>query len=159
MKINLVTVGDLSTDYLQVGVAEFKKRLNRYLDLNVITVAAERLGNNLSQAAKKQIKEEEAERIIKQLDSRSYSIALDNEGKHMTSKGLAKSIGNLQVRGYSEIDFIIGGTLGLHQKVRDEADYVLTLSNMTFTHEMVQLILLEQIYRAFKIINGETYHR
>lgn len=159
MKINVIAVGKLKTDYIQAGVAEFAKRLSRYVDLKVIEVKAERIGSNLSQAQKEQIKEKEAERIEEKLNNNAYTMALDSQGKHMTSPGFAKSIGNLQVQGYSEIDFIIGGTLGLHKSVKEKVDYILSFSNMTFTHEMIRLFLLEQVYRAFKIMRGEEYHR
>ncbi|MBM7622853.1 23S rRNA (pseudouridine(1915)-N(3))-methyltransferase RlmH [Sporohalobacter salinus] len=159
MQVNLITVGSLKTDYIQRGSDEFRKRLSRYSDLDIIEVKAEKLGSNLSEGQKDKIKKQEAERIIDKMNNSAYSIALDYQGKHMTSKGLAKSISNLQVQGYSKLEFIIGGTLGLHDQIRKEADYVLALSNMTFTHEMARLILLEQIYRAFKILNGENYHR
>lgn len=159
MQVNLITIGSLKADYIQRGSDEFSKRLSRYTDLDIIEVKAEKLRSNLSDAEKDKIKKQEAERILNKMSNTAYSIALDYQGKHMTSKGLAKSINNLQLQGYSELEFIIGGTLGLHGQVKDAADHVLSLSNMTFTHEMARLILLEQIYRAFKILNGEEYHR
>jgi 23S rRNA (pseudouridine1915-N3)-methyltransferase len=159
MKINVIAVGNLKSNYIRAGVADFEKRLRRHVKLNIIEVDAEKIRSGLSEAEKEQIKEKELERIKERINNTSYSIALDAQGKHMTSKGLAKSIGNLQVQGYSEIDFIIGGTLGLHKDIKEVADYMLSLSNMTFTHEMVRLFLLEQVYRAFKIIKGEEYHR
>ena len=159
MKVNLIAVGSLKSDYLQAGVADFEKRLQNYVDLKIVEVKAKKIRKNLSQAQQEQLKKEEAEELIAKLSNSSYSIALDSQGKPMTSVGLAKSIGNLQVQGYSELDFIIGGTLGLHNLIKEEADYLLSLSHLTFTHEMVRLIILEQIYRAFKIINGEEYHR
>ncbi|SJZ49442.1 23S rRNA (pseudouridine(1915)-N(3))-methyltransferase RlmH [Selenihalanaerobacter shriftii] len=159
MKINVIALGKLKSDYIQAGAAEFIKRLSRYADLNIIELRDERIGSNLSNAEKDQIKKKEAKKIKEKVSNTSYSIALDPQGKHMTSPGLAKSIGNLQVQGYSEIDFIIGGALGLHKDINKLADYVLSFSNMTFTHEMIRLLLLEQIYRAFKIMRGEEYHR
>lgn len=159
MKINVITVGKLKTDYIQAGVNDFAKRLNKYVDLNIIEIKAEKIRSNLSQAEEEELKKKEAKRIEAKLSNTSYSIALDSRGKHMTSQGLAKSIGNLQVQGYSEIDFIIGGALGLHKQIKERVNYELSFSNMTFTHEMIRLFLLEQIYRAFKIMRGENYHR
>ena len=158
MDIRLIVVGKIKERYIKEGIGEFKKRLQRHIDLEVIEIKDERIASNLSSSEMDQIKEKEANRILDKLDNRAYTIALDPQGKAMTSKGLAKSIGNLQVQGYSSIEFIIGGALGLHQKIRDKVDYVLSFSHMTFTHQMIRLILLEQIYRAFKIIKNEPYH-
>ncbi len=158
MKIRILTVGKIKENYINEGLNNYETRLQRHCDLEVIELKDERIMKNLSSAEMDKIKLKEAERIIDRIDNRSYTIVLDPQGKPMTSKGLAKSIGNLQVQGYSSIEFIIGGALGLHQKIRDEADYVLTFSHMTFTHQMVRLILLEQVYRAFKIMKGEPYH-
>ncbi|AGB42440.1 hypothetical protein Halha_2566 [Halobacteroides halobius DSM 5150] len=158
MKLRVIAVGKIKENYIQQGINEFITRLERHTDVEVTEAKAERIKGSLSSAEMEQVKEKEADRIIKQLNNRAYTIALDPHGKPMTSKGLAKSINNLQVQGYSSIEFIIGGTLGLHSKVREEADYVLTFSHMTFTHEMIRLILLEQVYRAFKIMKGEPYH-
>jgi len=159
VKVNIIAVGKIKSDYIQRGINEFSKRLNRYTGLNIIEVSDERIGSNLSQAEKEQVKKKEAERIKDKINNSSYTIALDPNGKHMTSPGLAKSIGNLQVQGYSEIDFIIGGALGLHADIKKEANYILSISHMTFTHEMSRLIILEQIYRGFKIMRGEEYHK
>ncbi|MCK8816683.1 23S rRNA (pseudouridine(1915)-N(3))-methyltransferase RlmH [Natroniella sulfidigena] len=158
MKIRIITVGKVKENYINQGIDQFCKRLQGYTKLDILEVKDEKIGNNLSSAEVKQIKEEEAEKIMTKLDDRAYTIALDPQGKPMTSEGLAKSIGNLQVQGYSTIEFIIGGALGLAQKIRNIADYVLTFSHMTFTHQMIRLILLEQVYRAFKILRNEPYH-
>ncbi|MCK8828315.1 23S rRNA (pseudouridine(1915)-N(3))-methyltransferase RlmH [Natroniella acetigena] len=158
MKIRIIAVGKIKQDYIKRGIDEFCKRLQRYSKVDILEVKDEKIGNNLSLSEMDQIKEKEAEKIIDKLDDRAYTIALDPQGKPMTSEGLAKSIGNLQVKGYSTIEFIIGGALGLHQKIRDTADYVLTFSHMTFTHQMIRLFLLEQVYRGFKILNDEPYH-
>ncbi len=158
MNIRVIAVGKIKENYIKQGINEFVKRLQRHVNLKVIEVNDERIAGNLSSTEMTQVKESEADRIISKLDNRSYTIALDPQGKAMTSEGLAKSIGNLQVQGYSSIEFIIGGALGLHQKVRDKADYVLSFSYMTFTHQMIRLILLEQVYRAFKIMKNEPYH-
>ncbi|GAB6099598.1 23S rRNA (pseudouridine(1915)-N(3))-methyltransferase RlmH [Halanaerocella petrolearia] len=158
MKSRIIAVGKIKENYVQQGIDDFKTRLQRHSDLEITEVKAERIKGNLSSSEMEQIKEKEADKIIKEINNRAYTIALDPHGKPMSSEGLAKSISNLQVQGYSSIEFIIGGTLGLHNKIREEADYVLTFSHMTFTHEMIRLILLEQLYRAFKIMKGEPYH-
>ncbi|MFW6287190.1 MAG: 23S rRNA (pseudouridine(1915)-N(3))-methyltransferase RlmH [bacterium] len=158
MEINILAVGKVKESYLQAGIDEFTKRLQPYTKINVVEVNDERIPSNPSKADIKGVKDREGERIIDALAERTYVIALDVKGKPMTSEGLARSINNLQVRGYSSITFIIGGALGLGQAVLDRADYRLSMSHMTFTHQMARLILVEQVYRAFKINRGEPYH-
>lgn len=158
MNIRVIALGKIKENYINQGINEFVKRLQRHVSLEVIELKDEKIGGNLSSSEMTQIKEVEADKILDKLDNRAYTIALDPKGKPMTSEGLAKSISNLQLQGYSTIEFVIGGALGLHQKVRDNADYVLSFSHMTFTHQMIRLILLEQIYRAFKIMKNEPYH-
>ncbi|MFW6035438.1 MAG: 23S rRNA (pseudouridine(1915)-N(3))-methyltransferase RlmH [Halothermotrichaceae bacterium] len=158
MKTNIITVGSIKKDYLQLGINDFVKRLQPYAEVNIIELSDERISGNLSRAEKIQIIDKEGERILNHVSNTTYIIALDVKGKPMTSRGLAKSIQNLQVQGYSSITFIIGGALGISDKVLKQANYNLSLSHMTFTHQMVRLILIEQVYRAFKIIRGEPYH-
>lgn len=158
MEINIISVGKLKERYLQEGIDEFIKRLRPYTRVNIIEIADERIPANPSAKEQEAIKEREGERILNSLTERSYVIALDVKGKPMTSEGLARSIKNLQVSGYSSISFIIGGALGLGKEVLKRAEFRLSLSHMTFTHQMVRLILLEQVYRSFRIIRGEPYH-
>jgi len=158
MEINIIAVGKIKENYLHEGINEFIKRLQPYTRVNITEVSDERIPNNPSEAEVKQIKEREGERILGSLTGDTYLIALDVKGKPITSPGLAKSIQNLQLKGHSSISFIIGGALGLSPTVVKKADYCLSLSHMTFTHQMARLILIEQIYRAFKIIRGEPYH-
>ena len=158
MTINIVAVGKIKEDYINRGIAEFSKRLSKYCNLNMIEVSHENIPKNSSGQAD-MVKSKEGKRILAKIPDNSYKIVLDVKGKPMTSNGLASSIQNLQVQGWSDITFIIGGSLGLSEKVINEADYQLSLSHMTFTHQMIRLILLEQVYRAFKIISGEPYHK
>lgn len=158
MEINIISVGKLKERYLQEGIDEFIKRLRPYSRIRIIELTDERIAANPSPKEQEAIKNKEGERILNSLEERSYVIALDVKGKPMSSEGLARSIQNLQVQGYSSISFIIGGALGLSKEVLRRADYRLSLSHMTFTHQMVRLILIEQIYRAFRIIRGEPYH-
>jgi len=158
MKVRVIAVGKIKESYINQGIDEFVKRLQRHTSLEVIEVKDEKISGNLSSSEMNQIKEAEGEKIIEKIDNRSYTIALDPQGKPMSSEGLAKSISNLQLQGYSSIEFIIGGALGLHENVRKSADYILSFSHMTFTHQMARLILLEQVYRAFKIMKNEPYH-
>lgn len=158
MNINIITVGSLKSSFLEPGIEEFKKRLGRYCDLKIIEVNDETVPKNPSAKEVEALQALEGERIIKKVPERSYVFALDVKGKPMTSTGFAKSLNNLQLRGYSSFSFIIGGATGLSDFVLQQADYKFSLSHMTFTHQMIRLILLEQIYRAFKINNNEPYH-
>src|SRR6056297_723423 len=158
MEMNLLVTGAVKENYLIDGINIYLNRIKHYSKINIIEIEDEKIDKNLSKANKKQLIAREGKRIISQLAEHTYIIALDIKGKPMTSKGLARSIQNLQVQGYSSISFIIGGALGLNEEVLDKADHRLSLSYMTFTHQMVRLILLEQIDRAFKIIRGEPYH-
>jgi len=158
VKVEIIAVGKMKKSYLKQGISEFKKKLNKHVKFKITEVSAKRISNNLSQAEQNKIKEKEANSLIAKLDDRAYNLALDPTGKPMTSKGLAKSINNLKLRGYSKFQFIIGGALGLHDNLIKATDYKLSLSTMTFTHQMVRLIMMEQIYRAVKINKGEPYH-
>lgn len=158
MDINIITVGSLKSSFLEPGIEEFKKRLSRYCSLNIIEIKDETVPKNPSDKDIEALQSLEGERIIKNIPERSYVFALDVKGKPMTSTGFAKSLHNLQVRGYSSFSFVIGGAAGLSDFVLQQADYRFSLSHLTFTHQMIRLILLEQIYRAFKINNNEPYH-
>jgi len=158
MKINIITVGKLKSSFLEPAVNEYKKRLSRFCSLNIIEVEAENLPKNPSKKDINNLQKIEGERIAEKIPERSYVFALDVKGKPMRSKGFAKSIRNLQLMSYSSLTFIIGGATGLSDFILKEADYRISLSHMTFTHQMIRLILLEQIYRAFKINNNEPYH-
>lgn len=158
MEINIITVGSLKSAFLEPGINEFKKRLQNYCKLNFFEVAAEKIPKNPSPKDLELIRENEAEQIRDYLSARSYSFALDIKGKPMTSTGFARSLSNLQLRGYSSFNFIIGGATGLSSGLLAQVDYRISFSHMTFTHQMIRLILLEQVYRAFKINNNEPYH-
>lgn len=158
MEINILAVGKVKEAYLREGIEEFVKRLQPYTRLNITELADEKIPSNPGKAEKEGIKQREGARILGSLPERTYVIALDLKGKPLSSEGLAQSIENLQIRGHSSISFIIGGALGLSKELLERADFRLSLSHMTFTHQMARLILLEQIYRAFKIMKGEPYH-
>ena len=159
MEINVVAVGKIREDYIVQGIKEYSQRLSSFCNLNILEVKAANISGNSGGGAGDKVREKEGERLLDKLPPRGYNIALDASGKPMTSEGLAKSIENLQVQGHSKINFMIGGSLGLSSEVLERADYKLSLSRMTFTHQMIRLILLEQLYRAFKIKSGEPYHK
>ncbi|MFW6007308.1 MAG: 23S rRNA (pseudouridine(1915)-N(3))-methyltransferase RlmH [Halanaerobiales bacterium] len=160
MKINIITVGKIKENYIKTGMENYIKRMKRFCDINIYEVKSEKAkGSNLTGAQIEKVKKKESERVYDKVPENDYIIALSVKGKPMTSEGLAQSIQNLQVQGNSNISFLVGGPMGLSDEILEKADYTLSLSHMTFTHQMIRLILLEQLYRAFKIINGEPYHK
>ena len=155
MKITLVTVGKIKEKYLEQAIAEYSKRLARYCKLEILQVADEKTPEGASAAVEEQIKEKEGERILSQVRDGSFVIALAIEGKMMSSEELAQKMDRLAVEGTSPITFIIGGSLGLSRKVLERADFLLSFSKMTFPHQLMRVILLEQIYRSYRIITGQ----
>lgn len=159
MNINIVCIGKLKEKYWTDAIAEYSKRLGRYCRLDIIELKEERLPENASPADEENVKNAEGRSILKALSADSYVIALDVAGKQLSSEQLAKKLDGLAVDGQSTIDLIIGGSLGLSEEVRSRADFRLSFSPMTFPHQMMRVILLEQIYRSFKIIRREPYHK
>ncbi len=159
MKITIIGPGKLKEKYLKDGIAEFTKRLTSYTKLEIIEVSDEKCPENLSPADMSIVKKKEGEKIISKLSPSSFIITLELEGKQLTSEELSKKIEDITVRGYSHITFIIGGSLGLHSDVRAKSHFKLCFSKMTFPHQMMKLILIEQIYRSFRILKNEPYHK
>lgn len=159
MRINIVCVGKIKEKYLKLGIDEFKKRLSKYCKLEIIELEDETAPENLSDKEMLIIKEKEGKKILSKIKDNSYVIALAIDGKNLSSEELAQTINKLGVRGVSNITFVIGGSLGLSDEVLSRADYKLSFSKMTFPHQLMRLILLEQVYRAYRINNGEPYHK
>ena len=159
MKITVITVGKIKEKYLEDAIAEYSKRLSRYCKLEIIQVADEKTPDRASEVGETQIKDKEGERILSHIKDTAYVVALAIEGKMISSEELAELIDGLGVRGESHIQFVIGGSLGLSKKVLERADYKLSFSRMTFPHQLMRVILLEQIYRSYRIVNGEPYHK
>ena len=159
MNINIVCVGKIKEKYLKLGIDEFKKRLSKYCKLDVIELDDEKAPENLSDKEMLMIKDKEGKKILSKVKANSYVIALAIDGKNLSSEELADTMSKLAVRGSSHITFIIGGSLGLSNEVLSRADYKLSFSKMTFPHQLMRLILLEQVYRAYRINNGEPYHK
>ena len=159
MRINIVCVGNIKEKYLKLGIDEFKKRLSKYCKLEIIELEDEKAPENLSDKEMLIIKEKEGKKILSKIKDNSYVIALAIDGKNLSSEELAQTINKLGVRGVSNITFVIGGSLGLSDEVLSRADYKLSFSKMTFPHQLMRLILLEQVYRAYRINNGEPYHK
>lgn len=159
MKITLITVGKLKEKYFTMAVEEYSKRLSRYVKLNIIEVADEKTPDNASQAEEENIRRKEGERIIKSLKGDEYIITLEIEGKMLDSVELSEKINQIGVSGKGHIAFIIGGSLGLSEDVKKMADLKLSFSKMTFPHQLMRVILLEQIYRSYRILGNEPYHK
>lgn len=159
MKITIITVGKIKEKYLKDAIAEYQKRLSKYCKLEIIEVADEKTPDNASEAAETAIRTKEAGRILKYVKEDAYVITLEIEGKQLTSEQLADKIENLGIQSVSHIIFIIGGSIGLGNEVLKKSDFALSFSKMTFPHQLMRVILLEQIYRSYRIINGEPYHK
>ncbi|PAE18832.1 23S rRNA (pseudouridine(1915)-N(3))-methyltransferase RlmH [Bacillus sp. 7504-2] len=159
MNISIITVGKLKEKYLKQGIDEYLKRMSAYAKVEIIEVADEKAPEILSESEMLQVKEKEGERILAKLHPDTYVIALAIEGKQKSSEELADTLDKLATYGKSKIAFVIGGSLGLSQQVLQRSDEKLSFSKMTFPHQLMRLVLVEQIYRAFRINRGEPYHK
>ena len=159
MKITVIAVGKIKEKFYTDAIAEYSKRLSRYCRLEIIQVADEKTPDGASEAQERQIKEKEGSRILAQIKDGAYVIALAVQGIMLSSEQLAGKLNRLGVDGQSQIVLIIGGSLGLSDEVLKRADYHLSFSPMTFPHQLMRAILLEQIYRSYRIISGEPYHK
>ena len=159
MNITLITVGKIKEKYFRDAIAEYAKRLSRYCKLEIVEVADEKTPDKASAVMEEQIKQKEAERILKNVRDDAYCIALAIEGKKTDSVAMAKHIEQLGLIGKSNLVFIIGGSLGLHRSVLQRADEKLSFSDMTFPHQLMRVIFLEQLYRSFTILNNIAYHK
>ena len=159
MKITLITVGKIKEKYLEAAISEYAKRLSRYCRLEIVQVADEKTPDGAGEALEIQIKEKEGERILAHVKEGAYVVALAIDGKQLSSEELADFMEERGVRGESHIQFVIGGSLGLSDAVLRRSDYRLSFSRMTFPHQLMRVILLEQVYRGYRIINGEPYHK
>lgn len=159
MNIKIIAVGKLKEKYLADGVKEFLKRLGPYAKIEVIEVADEKAPDNLTPTGVEAVKAREAERIKRYLKPEAFKVALAIEGEQLSSPDLAALFASRALAGKSDVTFIIGGSLGLHRSVLDTADMIISFGPMTFPHQLMRLILAEQIYRAYKINRGEPYHK
>lgn len=159
MKITIYTVGKIKEKYFTDAIAEYAKRLSRYCKLEIVEVPDEKTPDGASEALELQIKEKEGEKLLKAIKDDVYLIALAIDGKMYDSVELSERIEKLGVQGKSHIGFVIGGSLGLADAVMKRADGTISFSKMTFPHQLMRVILLEQIYRSYRIINGEPYHK
>ena len=159
MTIRIICVGKMKEAYLKDAQKEYLKRLSRFCKAEVIEVDEEKASESLSPAQEEKIRQKEAERIMKAVGKNSTIIALALEGKEMDSVEFSEEIHSLMLSGKSDLAFIIGSSTGLDQSILKNADFKFSMSKLTFPHQLARIILLEQIYRAFKILNNETYHK
>lgn len=159
MKITIITVGKIKEKYLRDAIAEYTKRLSKYCKLEILEVADEKTPEGASEVVEDTIRSKEADRILKYVKDDAFVITLEIGGKMLSSEELADKIDKLGIQGTSHITFVIGGSIGLGKEVLARSDYALSFSRMTFPHQLMRVILLEQIYRSYRIINGEPYHK
>ena len=159
MKITILCVGKVKEKFYRDAIGEYQKRLSRYCKLKIVEVTDEKTPDGASETVENQIKEKEGNRILSKIREEDYVIALVIDGKMQDSVELSKNIQQLGVRGKSSIVFVIGGSLGLSKEVVKRSDEKLSFSKMTFPHQLMRVILLEQVYRSYRIMNGEPYHK
>lgn len=159
MKITIISVGKIKEKFYRDAIAEYEKRLSRYCKFQIIEVADEKTPDKASTTEEILIKEKEAERILLHIKDDACLVTLEIQGKKLDSVEFSNFIGQKAVHGVSHIQFVIGGSLGIHEKISKISDFKLSFSDMTFPHQLMRVILSEQIYRAFRIISGEPYHK
>lgn len=159
MNISIICVGKLKEKYLKAAIEEYSKRLTRYCKLDIIEVPDEKTPDNASNKEEMLIKEKEGLSILKHIKDTSFVIALDLKGKMLSSEELSEFMKDSAIKGNSTLTFLIGGSLGLSKEVLNRANFSLCFSKMTFPHQLMRVILLEQIYRGYRIINNEPYHK
>ena len=159
MKITILTVGKIKEKYLSDAISEYRKRLGRYCKLEIIQVQDEKTPDSTTDVQKAQILNKEDARLLPYIKDTSHVIALAIDGKQLSSEQLSDMINGLGIKSISHIVFIIGGSLGLSENILSRADFKLSFSKMTFPHQLMRVILLEQLYRSYRIINGEPYHK
>ena len=159
MKISVITVGKIKEKYLKDAITEYSKRLSRYCKLEIIEVPDEKTPDQASEAVEEAIRAKEGERLLKYIRDDMYVITLEIGGKMLSSEQFAEKIETLGVQGKSSIAFVIGGSIGLGKEVLKRSDFALSFSKMTFPHQLMRVVLLEQVYRGYRIINGEQYDK
>lgn len=159
MKITIITVGKLKEKYLKQGIQEYLKRLTAYAKVDIVEVSDEKAPENMSEAEMMEVKQKEGQRILGNIGADTYVITLEIGGKMLSSEQLAAKMDELATYGKSKIAFVIGGSLGISEAVEKRSDLALSFSKMTFPHQLMRLVLIEQIYRGFRINRGEPYHK
>ncbi|HAE91465.1 MAG TPA: 23S rRNA (pseudouridine(1915)-N(3))-methyltransferase RlmH [Tissierella sp.] len=159
MNIRIIGVGKIKEKYIQEGIKEFTKRLSRYCSLDIVEIDDEKAPESLSEKEMDMVKNKEGDKILSKIPQSSFVIALVIEGKQLSSEDLSINMKELMINGTNDISFVIGGSLGLSKDVINRSNFKLSFSKMTFPHQLMRLILLEQIYRGWRIMRGEPYHK
>ncbi|WP_312907739.1 23S rRNA (pseudouridine(1915)-N(3))-methyltransferase RlmH [Tissierella praeacuta] len=159
MNIRIIGVGKIKEKYIQEGIKEFTKRLSRYCSLDIVEIDDEKAPESLSEKEMDMVKNKEGDKILSKIPQSSFVIALVIEGKQLSSEDLSIKMKELMINGTNDISFVIGGSLGLSKDVINRSNFKLSFSKMTFPHQLMRLILLEQIYRGWRIMRGEPYHK
>ncbi|MDX8045393.1 23S rRNA (pseudouridine(1915)-N(3))-methyltransferase RlmH [Gracilibacillus sp. S3-1-1] len=159
MNITIISVGKLKEKYLKLGIEEYTKRLRAYANINLVEVPDEKAPENLSAAQMEEVKNKEGERILAKIPADAHVITLEIKGKQLSSEQLARELDQLATHGKSKVAFVIGGSLGLSDAVMQRSNFALSFSKMTLPHQLMRLVLLEQVYRGFRINRGEPYHK
>ncbi|WP_182200291.1 23S rRNA (pseudouridine(1915)-N(3))-methyltransferase RlmH [Paraliobacillus salinarum] len=159
MNITIISVGKLKEKYLKQGIEEYVKRLRSYATIQLIEVPDEKAPEKLSEAQMTEVMDKEGERILAKINADSHVVTLEIQGKQLTSEGLAQQMDQLATHGKSKVTFVIGGSLGLSEAVRKRSDFALSFSKMTLPHQLMRLVLVEQVYRSFRINRNEPYHK
>ena len=159
MKITILAVGKLKEKYWKQAISEYEKRLSAYSKIEIIEVPDEKAPENMSDKEIEQVKEKEGQRLLAKIKPQATVITLEIQGKMLSSEGLAEEMQRRMTQGQSDFVFVIGGSNGLHENVLQRSNYALSFSKMTFPHQMMRVVLIEQVYRAFKIMRGEAYHK
>lgn len=159
LSINIICTGKIKENYLKDAIKEYSKRLSKYCNLNIVELQDEKLPNNLNPNLEENIKQKECKNIMEHIKKDSYIICLDLKGKQLSSEEFSKKIEDISLNLSSSITFIIGGTLGLTKEILNISNESICFSKMTFPHQLMRVILLEQIYRSYRIISGEPYHK
>ena len=158
LNINIICIGKIKENYLKDAISEYSKRLSKFCNLNITELSDEKLPNKLNDSIINEIKNKECNKIIQAVKKDSYIICLDLKGKELSSEEFSAQLDNIALNFNSSITFVIGGTLGLNQEILSLANEKICFSKMTFPHQLIRVFLLEQLFRAFKISNNETYH-
>ena len=159
LHIDIVCIGKIKEDFFQDAIKEYSKRLSKYCILNIIELQDEKIPLSLNENNENIIKQKESEKILSHIKKGSYIICLDLNGKEISSEELAQTINSLSLSGITNITFVIGGSLGMSKELLNSANQKICFSKLTFPHQMIRVFLLEQLFRSFKILNGEIYHR
>ncbi|TCU66214.1 23S rRNA (pseudouridine1915-N3)-methyltransferase [Tissierella praeacuta] len=159
MNIRIIGVGKIKEKYIQEGIKEFTKRLSRYCSLDIVEIDDEKAPESLSEKEMDMVKNKEGDKILSKIPQSSFVIALVIEGKQLSSEDLSIKMKELMINGTNDISFVIGGSLGLSKGVINRSNFKLSFSKMTFPHQLMRLILLEQVYRGWRIMRGEPYHK